>query len=366
NSVGYGPYETVTNGQGVASVSIHSGTRSGTIRIRASSDEVLSNATQVMVSAGPPYYIDVAAEECNVDYWDNVGNADYSQPIVAVVSDIYLNPVNDSTVVYFTTDEGSMKSHEERTGDLEGVATTLWIAARFPDDRDGWVEIYAETAGKTVADTGYFFNTHFPAIITATGAPSSMAADSRAQAYVWVSAVDLNGHPVIGGTQFNADASYLLVSGGTFEDGCYSASDRVEIGSVVLDNDYSLTGVADDGIGAIDVVTYWHAAGASVSFNVTMTTGYTYTGNSSLVAQGSPKGGETAYFTATVKDRAGNPLGDHGLQIEGGSTILTNSYGEAYFSAVVPGAPGDYTYAVTDNDPRGNNVVLTCTITVDE
>ncbi|MGH8014943.1 MAG: hypothetical protein ACREBV_01990, partial [Candidatus Zixiibacteriota bacterium] len=124
-NVGYGPYSTITNNQGIASASIHSGTVSGTVRIRATSGTVLSNTTQVLISAGPPAYIVVGAAECNVPYWNNVGEF---VDVVAVVSDIYLNPVNDSTVVYFSTDEGTMKSFEEITQNLEGIATSSWIS----------------------------------------------------------------------------------------------------------------------------------------------------------------------------------------------------------------------------------------------
>ena len=53
-NVGYGPYPAVTNAQGVATAPFHSGTASGTVRIRAYADTVLSNATQVLISAGPP------------------------------------------------------------------------------------------------------------------------------------------------------------------------------------------------------------------------------------------------------------------------------------------------------------------------
>ncbi len=86
---------------------IHSGTIAGTIRIRASADTVVSNATQIMVSAGPPKYIVMGVGQCNVPYWDEVN---MRQSMLAVVSDTFLNPVNDSTVVYFSCDEGTMVS----------------------------------------------------------------------------------------------------------------------------------------------------------------------------------------------------------------------------------------------------------------
>ncbi len=366
--VGYGPYETVTNSQGVASASIHSGTRSGTLRVRAQSDAVLSNAAQILIAAGPAVYIVVGAEECNVDYWDNV--AEYNN-VVAVVSDVYLNPVNDSTVVYFSTDEGTMVSHQERTGNQEGIATSKWISGNNVATANGRVLVIAETSGGTVVDTSMFFNTHFPDTLIVSGVPSSILADGKSKFYVWVSGYDLNGNPVIGGTQFNADANYLIVGGGSLEDGCFGANARVELRSAVLDMDYSVTGGNDDGIGAVDVVTYWHEAGAATSFTVLMTTGPAFSGNSSISVQGAAVGGEVANFNVVVKDRFGNPLADHTLNITVPSgtpspaTVETNAYGEAYFSWLVPGAPGEYPVVASDTDPRGG-INLAYSVVVEE
>ena len=94
-------------------------------RVRAYSGTVLSNATQILIAAGPPQYIVVAAPELNVPYWQRVGD---TVGVVAVVSDIYMNPVNDSTVVYFTTDEATIMSHHARTKGGKGIATSTWIS----------------------------------------------------------------------------------------------------------------------------------------------------------------------------------------------------------------------------------------------
>ena len=362
-TVDQGPYETVTNSQGVASATIHSGSISGTIRIRATCGGVLSNATQVLVTAGPPAYIVLGAEDCNMPHWGGVA---FTNAVVAVVSDIYLNPVNDSEVVYFSCDEGTMKSHEERTMNHEGICNTKWFSGNNVPTADGRVFIYAETAGGTVADTAMFYNSWFPDTLIVVGVPASMVADGESKVYVWVTGIDLNGNPVVGGTSFRADANLLSVSGGSLEDGCYGASDRVEITSKVLKQDYSVTGADDDGIGGVDLIAYWHPAGAVSTFDVLVTTGTAYSGTSSLQVQGSPGAGETAYLTVLIKDRPGNPLADHTMLLSGGGTIETNTYGEAYFSFLVPGAPGDYIVSVTDTDPRGNGLVLSVTITVEE
>jgi len=368
-TVGYGPYTAVTNSQGIATASIHSGDSSGTIRIRAYADTVLSNATQVMVSAGPPAYIVVGSEFCNIDYWDDVSE---KVEIVAVVSDIYMNPVNDSTVVYFTTDEGTMKSHEERTKDLEGIASTKWISGTNVPTADGQVLVIAETAGGTVADTSMFYNSHITDTLLVTGVPASMPANGIATATVKVTGLDFNGNPVIGGTTFEANATYLNVTGGSLEDGCYSSSDRVKITSATLQEDYSLTGGNDDGVGAYDVVSYWSGASRWSYFTVALTTGFAYRGNCAINGPASVGPGDDVYYSVTIKDRFGNPLGDHTLNMvaSGGvvtvATQETDGYGEANgFVWTAPAIAGDYTITVDDTDLRGG-IVLTKTVTVEE
>ncbi|MFH1372985.1 MAG: hypothetical protein ABII79_04240 [bacterium] len=367
-TVGYGPYAAITNSQGIATVTIHSGDISGTIRVRAYADTVLSNATQVMVSAGPPAQIVVGSEFCNVDYWDDVGE---KVIVTAVISDVYMTRVNDSTVVYFTTDEGTMKSHEERTRDLEGIAKTLWISGTNVGTADGRVLVIAETAGGTVADTGMFYNSHVPDTLIVSGIPASMPANGISKAVVYVTGLDLNGNPVIDGTAFKADATYLNVEAGTLTDGCYTSSDRVKITSTILLTDESTPGGNDDGIGAYDVIYYWSGSAIS-TYNVTLTTDYAYRGNCLINGLASVMPGDVVYYSVSIKDRYGCPLGDHTLVMTAsagtvsGATQDTDSYGEAEgFVWTAPATPLTYTLTVTDTDPRGG-IVLSKSVTVQE
>ncbi|MBD3258879.1 hypothetical protein GF377_10630, partial [candidate division GN15 bacterium] len=331
DTLGYGPDTTVTNGSGVATTTLHSGTTSGTVRIRAFSDTIMSNATQVLIAAGPPAQIDVGATSCNVPYWDHVAD---TNGIVAIVSDVYNNPVNDSTVVYFTVDEGTIMSHQERTKEGKGIATSTWFAGADDAGADGDVWVYVETAGGTVIDSVMFINSHVPAVISVSGWQSAMLADGDASFYVWVSTVDLNNNYVVGGTPFKADAQWLTVTGGVWENGCYSSADRVKVQSTTLDVDRSLTGGDDDGIGAIDYVTYWHGAGAARTQVCTLQTGFAYSGTSTINADANMAPGETMYMSVTIKDRWGNPLGDHTLHMTVGADDLgridTDGYGEAF------------------------------------
>ncbi|HOZ08998.1 MAG TPA: Ig-like domain-containing protein, partial [candidate division Zixibacteria bacterium] len=368
DTAGYGPYSAVTNSQGTAQAPIQSGTAAGTVRIRAYCDTILSNAAQVMVSAGPPAHLVVGADVCNIDYWDNVGR---EVGIVAVVSDVYMNPVVDNTAVYFTTDEGSMKSHEARTRDLEGVASTVWISGTQAGvGADGQVMVAAETAGGTVVDTCYFINSHLPDTIWAAGVPGSILADGASKAVVWVSAADL-GNFVLDGTPFEADANYLQVEAGTLEDGCNMSSARVKITSSTLSNDFSLTGGQDNGIGAVDIVYYW-SGGAMAAYPVSMLTGTAYTANCMVTSGPAKVGpGEQARYSVEIRDRFGNPLGDHTIVLSAsGGTVSgisqeTNGNGEAGgFVWTAPAAPGDVNLTFTDTDPRGG-VILSYKVTVE-
>lgn len=371
------PYvEITTNSQGVAATTIHSGIRSGTVRIRAYTDSVISNATQVVVAAGPPYHIWVGAEYCNTRWWDVVGEM---ATVVAVVADTFHNPVNDSTIVYFWTDEGSIRSHMERTWQGEGLAETRWIspgpldAALYPPGgADGRIVIYAETAGGTVWDSTVFFNTYYTDTLIVTGMPTSLTADGFSKATVLVTGLDFNSNPVYGGTLFEGDANYIDVAGGNLQDGCYGATDRVKLTSSVLMADYSTDGVSnDDGIGGIDNVMFWTASGAVSIFQVSMLTSTAYSGNCMIVGGGSVMINQELEFYAIIKDRYGNPLGDHTLHmVATGGTVLSadkksNAYGEAFgFEWQAPGTAGTYVVTIQDLDPRGGvNLVKTISVT---
>jgi len=366
DTVGYGPYEATTNSQGVATCPIQSGTMSGTVRIRAQHGTVLSNASQIMVSAGPPAYIVAGTEYLNIDYWATVGE---EVGITAVVSDIYLNPVPNNTAVYFSCDEGTMKSHEVRTRDLEGVATTKWISGNQVPTADGIVEVVCETAGGTVADTTYFINSYVPDTLYATSMPTDMLADGESQAVVWVSTLDLNRNFVIDGTTFEADAMYLTVEGGVFSDGVVSATDRIKITSSTLREDFSLTGGQDNGIGAVDYV-YFAAGGASETYAVNLLTGNAYTANCQVNGPSNASVGEQLFFSVTIMDRYENPLGDHTVVLSAasgtvnGATQNTIGSGEALGFSWTPTVVGDVNLVFTDTDPRGG-VILTHSVTVE-
>jgi hypothetical protein len=367
---GYGPVTAYTNSNGVATVPVWSGTVSGTVRIYASSGTVLSNATFVAVYAGPPYYIAVGADFCNMDAWNTVNREQY---VNSAVADIYHNPVQDTVVVYFTVDEGIIDAYgitEESTG----VASAIFRTGE--PQVDGIVWVWAETSGGTVVGSTYFINSYIPDHIYASILPTSLLANGKSNATYWADVRDLNDNFVIDETPVDAKTLYGTASSGGTTDGCHASIYEGEYRSATLDQDYSVTGLDDDGIGGIDVITI-KSGFTSTSLVCTLTTAYAFAEESSLEMEGTsvPYGATNVPFYVVVKDRYGNPLADHtmtatataGAIAAGTETQETNTFGEAFGFRY--NAPADSTtgmsaiITVSDSDPRGGGLTLSTNVT---
>ncbi|UCD17061.1 MAG: hypothetical protein JSV44_11505 [Candidatus Zixiibacteriota bacterium] len=376
---GYGPYVAMTNAQGMATCPISSGTISGTIRVRATADTILSNSTLLMVHAGPPAHIVVGAEICNVQAWNWV---DVNVEITSLVSDVYNNPVRDSIAVYFSCDEGTIKAHKARTEEEEGRATTEWFSGYNPPTADGIVEIYVETSGGTVADTCIFINSWIPDTIwfVQPGFPSSIVADGKTSRKFYLEVRDLNMNYVLDQTEIDVESYYATVASGVIQDGCYASVVATFLTSVVLDYDYSWepTDIQDDGIGAIDMIMASYKGMVTAALPCTLTTGPAYLSGCNLDIPSSVNYSTSVPFSVTIKDRWGNPLGGHQLVagISGRGTIsngvqFTNAYGEAtgflYNAPAVDPLLESETaiIQVQDMDPLGN-ITLTAQISLSE
>jgi hypothetical protein len=381
-STGYGPYLALTNSTGMAICPIASGTVSGTVRIRAFADTVMSGATQIMVHAGPPANIVVGAEVCNSPTWGIINDR---VEVTAVVSDVYHNPVADSTVVYFTCDEGTIKAHEARTQDEEGTATSWWISGYEDPTADGIVNVIAETNGGQLVDTGWFINSWIPAYIWFVNDPlsgfgvfpSTINADGKTMKAFFVEVRDLNMNFVADQTEIDFETDFLNVASGVVQDGCHASRVRSFMTSVILEDDYSMNGVADDGIGAIDVISANYANIVNATAVCSLLTGPAYYSGCILDIPSSANYGTSVPFTVTIKDRWGNPLGDHTIvaSVAGGGSISsgtqkTNLYGEAsgfLFHAPVADstAPASVIISAQDIDPRGQ-ITLTQTVSLSD
>lgn len=367
---GWGPVTAYTDANGIATVPVWSGTISGTVRLYASAGTVLSNATFVAVYAGPPYYIAVGADFCNMDGWNTVNREMY---VDAAVADIYHNPVQDTTVVYFTVDEGIIDAYgitEESTG----VASAIFRTGE--PQVDGVVWVWAETSGGTVEGSTFFYNSYLPAVINLTMWPQSLLADGRTEASYWADVRDLNGNFVMDGTQVEARAAYGSVTGGETSDGCHASEYEGTYRSNVLQQDYSVTGGNDDGIGAIDVI---RAKSGFVSSTIvcTLTTAFAFFEESTieLDATSVPYGVTNVPVRVKIKDRYGNPLADHtlvatisaGSMVAGTETQESNTFGEAYgfrFNAPADSTGGTAAIiTVTDTDARSGGLVMSKSVT---
>ncbi len=374
------PHETFTaytNSQGVAQCAISSGHYSGTVRIRAKNGPALSEATQLLIASGPPVNIWVgigAEDDCNVPYWNIVNER---VDVVAVVSDYMHNPVNDSTVVYFTTDESTVKSHEARTQDGDGTASTEWISGQTSAPADGIVWVIAETAGGTVKDSAWIFSSGITAGVTNSGASDTISvfADGDSKFLITFLGTDVNGNPVDDGTPYKMYSTYLDVSDDLFEGVCGAAVAEVEVTSMTLKADYSMTGGSDDGIGAVDFLNL-SSFGGSSGYTILLQTGIA--NKSMSTGNADPSTVRLSGYTdidVFIADRWGNPLGDHTLNMTSstgtvtGATQNTNMYGEATgFRWTAPAdsaSIGDHVVTITDTDARGNNLVLNVKVTVE-
>jgi len=370
-TLGLDSANAITDGNGRATVPIWSGTRSGTVRVRALSGAVVSNATFVTIHAGPPYYISVGAEDCNIQGWHVVNEIN---EITALVTDEYKNPVQEGVEVYFTTDEGAVDARAA-TVSTTGIASTTFRAGAPWGDGKVW--LYAETSGGTVKDSTMFYNTDVTSVINIYLSPGHLMADGRSKAALDAILLDLNGNPVLNGTQPETRADYGNATIDGSEDGCHYSVASGEYTAPTLEADYSMSGGTDNGIGAIDHISVWVGAASSQAV-CTLLTEYAYHDKSSVALENAiiPYSTPSVPLLVVIKDRYGNPLGDHTLTaiISNGTMVVgtdkTDRYGEANaFRFNAPDAPpADSSgvvpnttalIVVTDTDARGGIVLST-------
>jgi hypothetical protein len=175
---------------------------------------------------------------------------------------------------------------------------------------------------------------------------------------------------MVSGYPLEAKANYCKTNNNVLTDGCNSSQAVMTVSSTTLDGDYSVTGGNDNGVGAIDFVLF-RSGFATHTIVCSLMTGTTSRANSGINASAAVDTGKTVDVSVSVKDRWGNPLGDHTLVMSAtGGTVLggtqeTDSFGEAYgFKYRAPGVKGVQTISVSDTDPRGGGVILSFNITV--
>ena len=116
---------TVQSVNGIARVSVNSGIEPGPVRVIASTicdttgNQLESTAVPVIISSGAPYHIEA---EYDPQATETIGGGFYRTQCAAIVSDIWYNPVEDSTYIYWSIDP--IPPDTVLDGFVEGVSFT--------------------------------------------------------------------------------------------------------------------------------------------------------------------------------------------------------------------------------------------------
>jgi hypothetical protein len=364
-----------TDGSGIAEVTLRAGIRSGTVdvRARALSSVGVAAHSPVAIAAGPPAFLSLGVENCNVLACNTVAVENAG---TALVYDTYHNPVRDGTVVYFTTNYGMVRGRAELGSSTtqRGFATFAWFTTGWPEC--GIVTITASTLGGGLVATGSFIGSG-PSFSARFVAPSdtlvSRNADGETELPLRIEVLDFNGLFVLP-VEVELTAVYGKI--GAIEksdDGCNASIARAVYTAPVLTRDFSYTSAdsTDDGIGGIDLVPVSAGFGPEGDLlQVQLLTGPASASKSAVDLATMPPSAQS-YFTITVKDTWGNPLGGHALAITANSgvitsTAMTNSYGVAGgLSFTAPDIPGTVYVEVRDLDPTfSGNMILRKSVTI--
>jgi hypothetical protein len=356
NGMGYGPFTANTNSLGQARVTLNSGIISGTVKTKASSGSVISQVTAVTIQAGPPAYISLGAGPLNIRGWDYVN---VTSDIVAMVDDVYGNPVPDRTAVYFSTEEGMVDAYAETFG---GLAESIYHSG---DPRnDGIAHIHASTSGGTVADTVSVIVSGPPCYVEFLYYPSSLMADGASEGDVVVQVLDVNRNFVVGGTLVEIEATFGEIESAPTRDGVNGSISETKLTSQVLMADYSPVS-PDDGIGAI-VVLEAKSGWAGNYVTIPFLTGPAYSKNCEMNVNTSVPYGSQTPIEVIIRDRYYNPLAGHQLTASvfgsdiSAATQITDGYGVASgftFIATNDTTVKSAVVSVYDSDPRGGIVL---------
>lgn len=369
-----GPVKAITNANGSASVTLNAGSAPGTVRLLARAGAVVSAATHLTIRSGPPAHISLGATDCNVPSWSAVN---VTNGIVAVVVDQWGNEVPDSTAVWFGCEQGLIEGADATnpTITLRGTAVSTWHSGA--PKNDGYVWYWAQTAGGQVADTSMFFESGLPAYGNFLAWPDTLLADNKDKGEVVIDVRDGNGVYVDDGTIVEVDADIGTIGDGVARDGCNSSVYVGEYVAGILDRDYIVT-IPDDGIGAIATISARSGGyfGFNGSVEVVIRTGAAYSKTSIVDVPSSMVYGSTAPIEVQIKDRWGNPLGGHLIQVtcnSGGTVTGSPRYTDAYgvasgfeFFATSNQSFSEALIVVSDLDPNFGGISFSKKVSLEE
>lgn len=371
NGDGVGPVTVLTDALGRAVATLNAGMLPGTVRVRARAGSVVSSATQVTIRSGPPADISLGVEDPNVPCWELIGCIN---KVTAVVVDQWGNEVPDSTSVYFGTEQGLIEGAAETqiVPTVRGKAVTYWNSAE--PKNDGYVCIWCETSGGTVADSLCFIESGPPASGTFTIEPDAIPADGVSTASVVIEVLDINGVFVDTDTPILVRTNLGTLTGfGTIGDGVHYSISVGEFTSPVLTQDYSYT-IPDDGVGATATITA-RSGGFVGTGTVTLLTGDADPDRSLLMVPDAMGHGATEAVRVKIFDHYGNPLGGHRITLTAqfGGTVsgpvqITNEFGVAagFTFTTTSDLAAEVAYiTAADSDPGyGGGLILTQGISI--
>ena len=133
---------SATTSGGYVDTTLQSGTKAGTVKIKAewASDSSVSTSTSIAIEGGPPYgeHLGLNPETLNIQGLKEHGLED---TMTMRVTDKYFNNVPDGTSVYFTTDFGGITGSDttESNDGESGSFATATLTSQVPDPPDGIV-----------------------------------------------------------------------------------------------------------------------------------------------------------------------------------------------------------------------------------
>ena len=161
-------------------------------------DFVLRDSPQPQNSAslrepGPPATVTVSANPTSI-----TANGSSTSTITAIVTDTYDNPVDDGTIVTFTTDLGSVGSQQVTKTTTSGVASATLTSTTSA----GTATITATAASKFATTTVEFtaVASSAPATVTLTASPTAIPADDASTSTITATIVDQDSNDVDDGT----------------------------------------------------------------------------------------------------------------------------------------------------------------------
>jgi hypothetical protein len=197
-----------TNGSGVASVVLTSGTKAGVVQVTAQISSggriIASNPVAVTIHGGLPdlTHFSCVPNKLNIPGYNIFGVQDV---ISAYVGDKYSNPVRPGTSVYFATDGGIIQGSSQTS--VLGVASAILYSAyplpNHPTLGPGFAIITASTSDENFSVISQSTLVLFSGISILNCSPLSFDIPNGGSQQFFYTLNDQNGNPLVEGTSIS-------------------------------------------------------------------------------------------------------------------------------------------------------------------